>query len=77
MLLQNCREEYGEHTCDLRSSRSHLASLYPPPIYSFEADFAEEDPLWTANERESKAHVASRAKSVLDVCFTDHASCCE
>ncbi|KAI0689928.1 phosphoglycerate mutase-like protein [Cytidiella melzeri] len=68
-ILENCREEYGEHTCDQRSSLSHLQGLYSPPTYAFEEGFAEDDPLWTADQRESKAHISSRAQSVLDVCF--------
>ncbi|KAI0345470.1 phosphoglycerate mutase-like protein [Trametopsis cervina] len=70
-VLENCREEYGEHTCDKRSSLSHLQSVYPAPTYSFESGFSEEDPVWTAEERESKAHVVTRALTVLNTCFAD------
>ncbi|KAI0768927.1 phosphoglycerate mutase-like protein [Irpex lacteus] len=71
IVLENCREEYGEHTCDKRSSLSHLRSVYPSPTYTFEPGFEEEDPLWIAETRESKAHVAARALNVLDVCFRE------
>ncbi|THH21431.1 hypothetical protein EUX98_g8388 [Antrodiella citrinella] len=68
-VLEDCREEYGIHTCDLRSSLSALRTLYTSPMFTFELGFAEEDPLWRKDERESKIHVVERAKAVLDVIF--------
>ena len=62
--VQNCREEYGSHTCDMRSTLTHLTSLYPPPVYTFEDGFAETDPLWT-EERETVPQCISRARKVL------------
>lgn len=72
--LQNCREEYGIHTCDLRSTLSALHAIYPSPTYNFESDFAEEDPVWRKDERETKSHIAERARSVLDIIFRDFAT---
>lgn len=73
---QNLREEYGEHTCDLRSTRSVIAQRFPPPIYEFEEGFEEEDIIWKADERETKQHVAQRARAVLDRIFTiDNETC--
>lgn len=69
LLLQNCREEYGIHTCDLRSPLSSLRTIYPPPTYTFESSFAEDDPVWQKDERETKAHIAERARKVLEVVF--------
>ncbi|GJF00616.1 phosphoglycerate mutase-like protein [Phanerochaete sordida] len=74
LVLENCREEYGVHTCDLRSTLSHLRTLYTPPTYAFEAGFAEEDPLWDADERESTPHRIGRAISVLDTAFAGDAT---
>ncbi|GJF00618.1 hypothetical protein PsYK624_169120 [Phanerochaete sordida] len=74
LILENCREEYGVHTCDLRSTLSHLRTLYTPPTYAFEAGFAEEDPLWDADERESTPHRVGRARSVLDAAFAEDAT---
>ncbi|EKM51431.1 uncharacterized protein PHACADRAFT_200260 [Phanerochaete carnosa HHB-10118-sp] len=73
LILENCREEYGIHTCDLRSPLSHLRTLYTPPIYTFEPDFAEIDPLWDAEEREPTPHRVGRARKVLDVAFAEDA----
>ncbi|KAI0755238.1 phosphoglycerate mutase-like protein [Daedaleopsis nitida] len=69
-ILENLREEYGEHTCDQRSPRSAIATRYPPPIYSFEDGFEEEDVIWKAEERETKERVAERATKVMDRIFT-------
>ncbi|KAI0088466.1 histidine phosphatase superfamily [Irpex rosettiformis] len=70
-ILEHCREEYGEHTCDKRSTLSHLRDIYPGPTYAFESGFEEEDPHWSPHERESKLHIASRALNVLDLCFSE------
>ena len=59
----------------MRSPLSHLRTLYPPPTYEFEPGFAEEDPLWDANERESVPHRVARATQVLDVVFREDATC--
>lgn len=66
-VLKNCREEYGEHTCDKRRSRSYIASKFPQ--FAIEGSFPEEDELWRPDERETPAHVAQRAKEVLDCVF--------
>jgi broad specificity phosphatase PhoE len=67
VVLENCREEYGEHTCDKRKSRSLIQSAFPD--VKLEDTFTEEDQLWTP-EREPEEHVISRAKNVLDRIFT-------
>lgn len=74
-VSQNCREQYGVHTCDLRSSLSTLRTIYPPPTYTFEPGFAENDPLWTPDERETTAHVALRATEVLNFIFAQPETC--
>jgi len=70
LILENLREEYGEHTCDMRNPKSVIQSNFPPPVYSFESGFLEEDTLWTPDERETKLHVRERAHSVLDKIFS-------
>lgn len=70
LILENCREEYGIHTCDKRSTKSSLRSTYPPPVYTFEDGFTEEDLIWAPDERETKDHIRERAKRVLDVIFS-------
>ncbi|KAI8978794.1 phosphoglycerate mutase-like protein [Trametes punicea] len=69
-ILENLREEYGEHTCDLRSPRTIIARNFPPPTYEFEDGFSEEDPVWKPDERESREHVKERAQAVLDRIFS-------
>ncbi|KAJ3904356.1 histidine phosphatase superfamily [Lentinula edodes] len=67
VIVENCREEYGEHTCDKRNSKSWISAHLPD--FVFEEGFTEEDEIWTANERETHAHAASRAKTTLDMIF--------
>ncbi len=73
--IQNCREEYGEHTCDLRSTLSTLRTIYPPPVYSFEPGFNEDDPVWKPDEREAKTHITARATDVLNTVFVEPFTC--
>ncbi|KAI0782303.1 phosphoglycerate mutase-like protein [Abortiporus biennis] len=39
------------------------------PTYTFEPHFSEEDPLWDPDVRETKSHIAQRARAVLDFAF--------
>jgi hypothetical protein len=65
---QLSREVLGVHTCDRRSSKSTIASRWPD--FTFESNFAEEDPLWLADVRESNSQLDYRVKSLLDDIFT-------
>jgi broad specificity phosphatase PhoE len=65
-LVQNCREEYGEHTCDKRRTRTEIHSDFPG--FAFEEGFEEEDVLWSP-ERETKESAENRAKLFLDRVF--------
>ncbi|MCJ1430630.1 hypothetical protein MMC29_008548 [Sticta canariensis] len=62
------REAIGIHTCDRRSSKSYIHSTYPS--FVFEPNFAETDPLWTADERETDSAQQARLKRLLDDLFT-------
>ena len=66
------RENIGVHTCDRRSSRTKIRSVYPS--YRLEPGFAETDLLWRADERESEAALTRRLRVVLDdiVQSSDH-----
>ncbi|KAI9512660.1 histidine phosphatase superfamily [Russula earlei] len=66
IILENCREHYGRHSCDKRSTRSALQSEFPN--FVFEEGFEEEDVLYSA-ERETEANLQRRAKLVLDRIF--------
>lgn len=67
-IVQNCREEYGEHTCDKRRTRSEIHSNFPG--FAFEEGFEEEDMLWSP-ERETKENTEVRATLFLDKVFTN------
>ena len=56
------REEYGEHTCDQRRTKSQIAADYPNA--EFEAGFAQQDPLWTTT-REQADHLDERIHQAL------------
>ncbi|KAK0477032.1 histidine phosphatase superfamily [Armillaria novae-zelandiae] len=68
MVLENCREEYGVHTCDKRHPLSWIQFNYPQLLV--EDGFSEQDVLWKPDTRETKAEVNARAKQVLDGIFT-------
>ncbi|KAJ7435492.1 histidine phosphatase superfamily [Mycena galericulata] len=68
VVVENCREEYGEHTCDQRRTRTYITTAFPQ--FDIERRFTEEDELWTT-ERETKDHAAARARTVLDRIFRD------
>jgi hypothetical protein len=61
------RETLGIHTCDRRSAKSAITSEYPQ--YIIEPDFAENDPLWDAELRESDSARDARLKRFLDDVF--------
>ncbi|KAF8064320.1 histidine phosphatase superfamily [Lyophyllum atratum] len=67
IVTENCREVYGVHTCDQRRSRAFIGATYP--AFRIERGFAETDQLWTPDVRETDAHVAKRAREVLDSVF--------
>ncbi|KAJ3566660.1 hypothetical protein NP233_g6866 [Leucocoprinus birnbaumii] len=67
VILENCREENGIHTCDKRRSRSWIHGRFPE--FTFEKGFEEEDVLWDPDVRENKTEVADRARKVLDYIF--------
>ncbi|XP_006456414.1 hypothetical protein AGABI2DRAFT_78087, partial [Agaricus bisporus var. bisporus H97] len=67
LVVENCREENGIHTCDQRRSRSFIHERFP--TFEFEEGLTEEDELWDAEIRETKAQVSKRAQDVLDYIF--------
>ncbi|KAF5315309.1 hypothetical protein D9619_007545 [Psilocybe cf. subviscida] len=67
LVVENCREENGVHTCDKRSSRSDIQKY--KPHFAIEAGLTEEDLLWHPTIRETKPEVAERARKVLDFIF--------
>lgn len=57
------RETLGLHTCDMRSSKSDIEDEFP--LYQFEAGFAEEDPLYDPDWRESNTARDARLRELL------------
>ncbi|KAG5641717.1 hypothetical protein DXG03_004404, partial [Asterophora parasitica] len=66
-VLENAREVYGVHTCDKRRTRTYIRKTFPQ--FNIEHGFSENDPLWEADVRETDAHIAGRAKKILDLVF--------
>jgi hypothetical protein len=58
------RESLGVHTCDSRSSKTEIHARWPK--FDFEPGFAELDPLWDPEIRESDSHITARLKGLLD-----------
>jgi len=63
VVVENCREVYGVHTCDKRHPKSWIAENFP--LYTFNKGFTEEDELWNPDVRETDEHTNERALSVL------------
>jgi len=61
------RETLGIHTCDRRSTRSHLHATHPHLI--LEPGFAEPDRLWRPDYREPRSARAYRLAMLLDDVF--------
>ncbi len=61
------REAIGVHTCDRRSSKSVIQQYYPN--WKFEEGFAESDPLWVPDLRETDAARLPRARPAMDDIF--------
>jgi len=69
LILENCREHNGAHSCDKRRPKSEIQSDFPNVV--FEEGFAEEDVTWTS-QRESTENMERRARLVLDRIFQDN-----
>jgi len=74
MQLQNCREENGVHSCDMRRSKTYILSEFPQ--FVIENDFTEADELWRVEARETMAEMISRVRSVLDMIFNKDSETC-
>ncbi|KAF2787375.1 phosphoglycerate mutase-like protein [Melanomma pulvis-pyrius CBS 109.77] len=61
------REALGVHTCDRRSTASHIRSAFPH--VALEPGFSEEDPLWEADYREPRSARKYRLAQFLDDIF--------
>lgn len=66
-VVENCREQIGDHTCDQRRSKTYIHETFPAVF--FEKGFSENDLLWPGNETDQD--VTNRAKKVLTTIFSD------
>lgn len=67
VIKEYLREGISIHTCDRRSSKTHIQSLVPN--FRFEADFTETDELWRGDKGETPEHQRARSKELLDDIF--------
>lgn len=63
IAVEDIHEDSGVHTCDLRSPKSVLHEEFPWLL--FENGFAEEDPLWTPDHRETGPEHDIRSRRAL------------
>ncbi|KAH9875688.1 hypothetical protein IAQ61_003152 [Plenodomus lingam] len=64
LVKELLREALGIHTCDRRSTRSHLATTHPH--LTFEPAFTEQDELWDPQYREPRGARRYRVAMLLD-----------
>ncbi|KAH8171223.1 histidine phosphatase superfamily (branch 1) domain-containing protein [Sarocladium implicatum] len=69
VIKEYLREGISIHTCDRRSTKSHIHSIVPN--FDFEEGFTEEDELWRGDEGETAEHQRARSKELLDDIFTN------
>jgi broad specificity phosphatase PhoE len=67
LIKELIREAIGAHTCDRRSTKTVIHEHYPD--WPFEEGFAEEDPLWDAELRESDEAMDRRLREGFDEIF--------
>jgi broad specificity phosphatase PhoE len=67
LIKEKLRETIGIHTCDRRSDRDDIHESFPR--YPIEEGFAQHDPLWKPNLRETSTLQTQRAKELLDDVF--------
>jgi len=63
------REGISTHTCDRRSNKTYIESLFPD--YDFESGFAEQDPLWGGVLAETSVAQDARSTTVLNEVFAN------
>ncbi|KAH7093722.1 histidine phosphatase superfamily [Paraphoma chrysanthemicola] len=62
------REALGIHTCDRRSTKTHLEATFPH--VTFEPGFVDADPLWESDYREPASARRYRLATFLDDVFS-------
>lgn len=67
LIKEDLREQMTDHTCDRRSSLTHIKSLFPK--FSVEDGFTEKDEQWRADRWEALADHCARKQAVLEDIF--------
>lgn len=67
LVVEDLREDNGEHTCDSRSKKSQLAARFPRVV--FEDGFPEDDETWRPDWRESFEEHKVRTRRFLNKLF--------
>ncbi|KAL6161462.1 putative phosphoglycerate mutase pmu1 [Exserohilum turcicum] len=68
LIKELLREALGIHTCDRRSTRSHIHTSFPHVV--FEPGFAQNDHLWLPDYREPRSARRYRLAVLLDELFS-------
>ncbi|KAK8003025.1 phosphoglycerate mutase [Apiospora arundinis] len=68
VIKEFLREGISIHTCDRRSNKTYIQSMFPS--YRFEESFTEHDELWNGTFAEAGAAQNARSKAVLDDIFS-------
>lgn len=69
VVKEALREIHGVHTCDKRSTRSHIQSHFPS--FEIEPGFAEKDELWQPDRRETVEERVPLMRQLLAEVFED------
>ncbi|EWC48133.1 hypothetical protein DRE_02712 [Drechslerella stenobrocha 248] len=67
IFVEYLRESFGVDTHNSRRSLTYLKKRFP--LFEFEEDFSEFDPLWTSNRDETEESTLHRAKIFLENLF--------
>lgn len=67
LVVEDLREDNGEHTCDSRGTKSKLSSRFPH--VTFETGFTEDDASWTPDHRETLEEHKARTFRFLNKLF--------
>ncbi|GAA5895129.1 hypothetical protein JCM5296_000888 [Sporobolomyces johnsonii] len=67
MIVEHMREVIGLHTCDQRSTKTHLEKVFPD--FAFDVSFSEHDQLWSPDWQESSQQQGLRVQQLLNRIF--------
>lgn len=67
LIKEDLREQMTDHTCDRRSSLTHIKSLFPN--FRVEEGFTENDEQWKADRWEALSDHCTRKQRVLEEIF--------